>query len=142
MATTTTLQSVDIPTLRSFRDLDLNFTNHPIRKDVNTYSNEYAIVNSVKNLIFTQHYERPFQPSLGSNLRRMLFEPIDAITAAQIEREITEVVRNFEPRVSLRRVDVQLYLDQNELNVVIVYDIIGLSLPTQNISFILQPTRY
>ena len=101
MATTTTLQSVDVSTLRSFRDLDLNFTSHPIRKDVNSFSNEYAIINSIKNLIFTQHYERPFQPELGSNLRRMLFEPIDAITAAQIEREITEVVRNFEPRADI-----------------------------------------
>ena len=104
MATTTTLQSVDVSTLRSFRDLDLNFTSHPIRKDVNSFSNEYAIINSIKNLIFTQHYERPFQPELGSNLRRMLFEPIDAITAAQIEREITEVVRNFEPRADIAKV--------------------------------------
>ena len=76
MATTTTLQSVDVSTLRSFRDLDLNFTSHPIRKDVNSFSNEYAIINSIKNLIFTQHYERPFQPELGSNLRRMLFEQL------------------------------------------------------------------
>ena len=140
MATTTTLQSVDIPTLRSFRDLDLNFTNHPIRKDVNTYSNEYAIVNSVKNLIFTQHYERPFQPSLGSNLRRMLFEPIDAITAAQIEREITEVVRNFEPRADISKVIARPSPDQNRYDVQVEFFLINNPNPV-TINFFLERIR-
>ena len=140
MATTTTLQSVDIPTLRSFRDLDLNFTNHPIRKDVNTYSNEYAIINSVKNLIFTQHYERPFQPSLGSNLRRMLFEPIDAITAAQIEREITEVVRNFEPRADISKVIARPSPDQNRYDVQVEFFLINNPNPV-TINFFLERIR-
>jgi hypothetical protein len=140
MATTTTLQSVDIPTLRSFRDLDLNFTNHPIRKDVNSFSNEYAIINSVKNLIFTQHYERPFQPSLGSNLRRMLFEPIDAITAAQIEREITEVVRNFEPRADISKVIARPSPDQNRYDVQVEFFLINNPNPV-TINFFLERIR-
>ena len=140
MATTTTLQSVDIPTLRSFRDLDLNFTNHPIRKDVNSFPNEYAIINSVKNLIFTQHYERPFQPSLGSNLRRMLFEPIDAITAAQIEREITEVVRNFEPRADISKVIARPSPDQNRYDVQVEFFLINNPNPV-TINFFLERIR-
>lgn len=140
MATTTTLQSVDIPTLRSFRDLDLNFTNHPIRKDVNSFSNEYAIINSVKNLIFTQHYERPFQPSLGSNLRRMLFEQIDAITAAQIEREITEVVRNFEPRADISKVIARPSPDQNRYDVQVEFFLINNPNPV-TINFFLERIR-
>ena len=80
------MATVDINSTRSFKDLDLNFTIHPIRKDINTHKNEYAIINSVKNLVLTNHYERPFQPEIGSNIRRLLFENVDAITAAQIER--------------------------------------------------------
>lgn len=140
MATTTTLQSVDVPTIRSFKDLDLNFTSHPIRKDVNTYSNEYAIINSVKNLIFTQHYERPFQPELGSNLRRMLFEPIDAITAAQIEIEITEVVGNFEPRASISKVIAKPDPDQNRYNLHVEFFLVNNPNPV-TINFFLERIR-
>jgi phage baseplate assembly protein W len=140
MATTTTLQSVDVSTLRSFRDLDLNFTNHPIRKDVNSFSNEYAIINSIKNLIFTQHYERPFQPELGSNLRRMLFEPIDAITAAQIEREITEVVRNFEPRADISKVIAKPSPDENKYSVHVEFFLINNPNPV-TINFFLERIR-
>jgi len=140
MATTTTLQSVDVSTLRSFRDLDLNFTNHPIRKDVNSFSNEYAIINSIKNLIFTQHYERPFQPELGSNLRRMLFEPIDAITAAQIEREIAEVVRNFEPRADISKVIAKPTPDENRYSVQVEFFLINNPNPV-TINFFLERIR-
>ena len=140
MATTTTLQSVDVSTLRSFRDLDLNFTNHPIRKDVNSFSNEYAIINSIKNLIFTQHYERPFQPELGSNLRRMLFEPIDAITAAQIEREIAEVVRNFEPRADISKVIAKPSPDENKYSVQVEFFLINNPNPV-TINFFLERIR-
>jgi len=140
MATTTTLVSVDVPTLRSFRDLDLNFTNHPIRKDVTTFSNEYAIINSVKNLIFTQHFERPFQPELGSNLRRMLFEPVDSITAAQIEREITEVVSNFEPRANISKVVAKPSPDQNRYDVEVEFFLVNNPNPV-SINFFLERIR-
>jgi len=140
MATTTTLASVDVPTIRSYKDLDLNFTAHPIRKDVNSFSNEYAIINSIKNLIFTQHYERPFQPELGSNLRRMLFEPIDSITAAQVEREITEVVTNFEPRASISKVTVNPVPDQNRYNVQVEFFLVNDPNPV-TINFFLERIR-
>ena len=140
MATTTTLNSVDVPTLRSFRDLDLNFTLHPIRKDVSSFSNEYAIINSIKNLVFTQHYERPFQPELGSNLRRMLFEPIDAITAAQIEREITEDVRNFEPRADISKVIAKPTPDENRYSVQVEFFLINNPNPV-TINFFLERIR-
>jgi phage baseplate assembly protein W len=140
MATTTTISSVDVPTIRSYRDLDLNFLLHPIRKDVSSFSNEYAIINSIKNLIFTQHYERPFQPELGSNLRRMLFEPIDSITAAQVEREITEVVTNFEPRASISKVIVNPVPDQNRYNVQVEFFLVNNPNPV-TINFFLERIR-
>ena len=72
-------------TARQFRDLDLNFKIHPIRKDINKHSGEIAVINSVKNLVQTKHYEIPFQPDVGSNLQRLLFEPLDSVTAALVE---------------------------------------------------------
>jgi len=95
MATVTT----DI--VRDFKDLDLNFTIHPVRKDINRVIGPMAVVNSIKNLILTNYYERPFQPDIGSNVRRLLFENVDVILAAQIEREIEETINNFEPRVQI-----------------------------------------
>ena len=73
------MATTNIDSARSFKDLDLNFNIHPIRKDVTKHLNEYAVVNAVKNLILTNHYERPFRPNVGSNIRRLLFEPVDAI---------------------------------------------------------------
>lgn len=98
------MATVNIDSTTTYKDLDLNFAIHPIRKDVNTYKSEYAVINSVKNLILTNHYEKPFQPKIGSNIRRLLFENIDSIIAAQIERAVVETINNFEPRVSVSRV--------------------------------------
>jgi len=89
-----------------YKDLDLNFRIHPIKKDVTTLQDGNAIVRSIYNLIMTNHYERPFRPELGSNIRQMLFENVDASTARSIERFIDETVGNFEPRATIRRVDV------------------------------------
>ena len=98
------MATTNIDTTRNFKDLDLNFAIHPIRKDINVHKAEFAIINSVKNLILTNHFERPFQPEIGSNIRRLLFENIDVILAAQIEREIEETSTNFEPRVQISSV--------------------------------------
>ena len=98
------MATTNIDSTRNFKDLDLNFAIHPIRKDINIHRAEYAVINSVKNLILTNHFERPFQPEIGSNIRRLLFENIDVILAAQIEREIEETITNFEPRVQISSV--------------------------------------
>ena len=98
------MAQVNIDSTNTFKDLDLNFTIHPIRKDVNIHKNEYAIINSVKNLVSTNHYDRPFRPEIGSSIRNLLFENIDTIIAAQLERAVQETINNFEPRVQINRV--------------------------------------
>ena len=98
------MSQVNIDSTNTFKDLDLNFTIHPIRKDVNIHKNEYAIINSVKNLVSTNHYDRPFRPEIGSSIRNLLFENIDTIIAAQLERAVQETINNFEPRVQINRV--------------------------------------
>ena len=134
------MATVDINSTRSFKDLDLNFTIHPIRKDINTHKNEYAIINSVKNLVLTNHYERPFQPEIGSNIRRLLFENVDSITAAQIEREITETVENFEPRVRVSKVTAAADPDNNGYKVTLEFFIINNANPI-TINFFLERIR-
>jgi len=134
------MATVTIESDRTFRDLDLNFTIHPVKKDVNVYKNEFAIINSIKNLVLTNHYERPFQPEIGSNIRRLLFEQVDSITAAQIEREITEVIGNFEPRAQVSRVDAVPSPDENLYKIRLEFFIINSSEPV-TINFFLERIR-
>ena len=134
------MATVDINSTRSFKDLDLNFTIHPIRKDINTHKNEYAIINSVKNLVLTNHYERPFQPENGSNIRRLLFENVDTVTAAQIEREITETVENFESRVQVSKVTAAADPDNNGYKVTLEFFVINNANPI-TINFFLERIR-
>ena len=134
------MATVTIESDRTFRDLDLNFTIHPVRKDINVYKNEFAIINSIKNLVLTNHYERPFQPEIGSNIRRMLFEQVDSITAAAIAREITEVIGNFEPRAQVSRVDAVPSPDENLYKIRLEFFIINSSEPI-TINFFLERIR-
>lgn len=126
--------------VREFRDLDLNFGMHPVRKDITKAVDEYAIVNSIKHLVLTNHYERPFQPTIGSNVRRLLFENVDSITAVQLEREIEETIVNFEPRVQVTRVSVQLTEDENRYAAQVEFYIVNQTNPI-TISFFLERIR-
>ena len=134
------MAEITIKSNRGFVDLDLNFNVHPTTKDINKFKNENAIINSVKNLVLTNHYERPFQPDLGSNLKRLLFEPVDNATAALLEREITETIENFEPRVQLRDVTASGFPDENGYKVEIVFDLINNPDPV-TVDFFLERVR-
>jgi phage baseplate assembly protein W len=134
------MATITIPTARTFRDLDLNFNIHPVKKDINTFNNEYAVINSIKNLVLTNHYERPFQPELGSNIRRLLFENIDSVVASVIENEITEVINNFEPRAQVSKVTAVPSPDENRYNVELEFFVINSANPV-TISFFLERIR-
>lgn len=136
MATITT----NIDTSRSFKDLDLNFNAHPVRKDVTKHVNEFAIINAIKNLILTNHYERPFRPEVGSNIRRMLFENVDVIIAARLEREIVETIENFEPRVEVSKVTAIPAPDENSYQIQLEFFIINRPNPV-TITFFLERIR-
>ena len=134
------MATTNIDSTRNYIDLDLNFLIHPIRKDINTYKAEYAVINSVKNLILTNHFERPFQPEIGSNIRRLLFENVDVILAAQIEREIDETVNNFEPRVQISSITATPALDDNGYKVIMEFFVINNPNPIK-INFFLERIR-
>jgi phage baseplate assembly protein W len=129
-----------IDTSRTFRDLDLNFEIHPIRKDINLLKNEFAIINSVKNLVSTNFYERPFQPQLGSNVRALLFENIDTIIAAQLERAVEETIRNFEPRVQISVITADPRPDENKYAMTLEFFVINNPNPI-TINFFLERIR-
>lgn len=125
---------------RVFKDLDLTFGIHPVRKDINKHLRELAVINSVKNLILTNHYEKPFRPYVGSNLRRLLFENIDPILAAQIEREIEETVTNFEPRAKISKITASVSPEYNRYNIEMEFYIINNPNPV-TIRFFLERIR-
>ena len=124
-----------------FKDINLSLARHPITGDIATLTNVEAVKRSVRNLINTNFYERPFHPEIGSNVRSILFEPVSPIVASVLERHVKDVIENFEPRVNLTNVFVDSLVDSNELQIRIQYEITGLPFPIQNIEFLLQPTR-
>ena len=125
---------------REFKDLDMNFTIHPIRKDVNKLVAERAVINSIKNIVLTAHYEKPFNPDFGSNIRRLLFENLDTLTASAIEREIAETIRNYEPRVNLLETIARADFDNNGFKVDLKFMIVNQTQPL-SISFFLERIR-
>lgn len=134
------MAQVNIESTRNFKDLDLNFAIHPIRKDINIHKAEYAVINSIKNLILTNHFERPFQPELGSNLRRLLFENIDSMLAARIEREIEETINNFEPRAQISTITAVASPDENGYKIRLEFFVINNPNPI-TINFFLERIR-
>ena len=126
---------------KGFLDVSASFQVNPINSDVIILKNENAISRSIRNLIFTLPGEKPFEPTVGSNVTRLLFENLDALTASSIQTEIEFTINNFEPRVDLTGVKVTPNFDNNAFDVVINYDIIGIDVLPQQLTFALQPTR-
>jgi phage baseplate assembly protein W len=127
---------------RGFKDISLSFKRNPVTNDIISLRNEDAIKRSVINLVRTRVGERFFNPLLGSKVDNYFFELADFTIVEPLRDEIRNVINNFEPRVVLRDVDIDLYPEDNSMDVSINYDIVGLSVPQQAITFVLQPTRY
>ena len=126
---------------RAFKDISLSFSPHPVTKDLPVLLNERAITRSVRNLVETIPTERFFNSLLGTDIRDSLFENFTTTTVTVIEDQIRETIRNFEPRVGEIGVEVEARPDANELEVKVLFDIIGLDAPTQSFTFLLEPTR-
>tara|TARA_B100001057_G_scaffold186596_1_gene187379 strand:+ start:2876 stop:3277 length:402 start_codon:yes stop_codon:yes gene_type:complete len=126
---------------RGFKDVSATFQVNPINSDVIILKNENAIARSIRNLIFTVPGEKPFAPTLGSNVTALLFENMDLLTASSIKSEIEYTVNNFEPRVNLTDVEVTANIDNNQFDCVIRYEIVGIDVLPQQLTFALQPTR-
>ena len=127
-------------TTRQYTDLDLSFTKHPVTGDLAIKTGDNAVIVSVRNLIMTNFYERPFHPELGSGVGGMMFEPVTPITAQRLKREIEDVITNFEPRVRLVDVIVSAVPDSHSIQVSIKF-YINNSTTLTDINVFLERTR-
>lgn len=123
-----------------YSDIDMVFNIHPVKEDLVISTNEAAIIRAVKNLVFTNHYERLFQSEIGSNVNKMLFELISPTTANILQREIYDVIRIFEPRVTNLEVHVQVAPDDLALIATIQF-YLNVSTTATVIELLLERTR-
>ena len=126
---------------RAFKDRSLSFSPHPVTRDLPVLVNERAISRSVRNLVETITTERFFNSLIGTELRDSLFENFTPLTVTVLEDQIRATIANYEPRVDNVSIEVIGLPDQNDLEVKVLFDIVGLDLPIQSFSFILEPTR-
>tara|TARA_B100000945_G_scaffold233135_1_gene189484 strand:- start:1996 stop:2397 length:402 start_codon:yes stop_codon:yes gene_type:complete len=126
---------------QGFKDISMTFKQNPLNNDLIVIKNENAIARSIRNIVLTLPGEKFFNENFGSNVSKLLFENLDVLTASQIEDEITTSIVNYEPRVSLVKLTVTPNFETGEFDTVIVYEIIGVDAPAQQLSFALQPTR-
>ena len=126
---------------QGFKDISMTFQSNPLNSDLITLKNESAIARSVRNIVFTLPGEKFFNEDFGSRVSRSLFENIDEISASIINDEITNSINNFESRVNLIDVKTIPNYDNNSFDVIITYRIIGVDVLSQELQFVLQPTR-
>lgn len=120
-----------------YSDLDLDFLMNPTTKDVVIKRGDDAIKRSIRNLILTNYYDRPFRPTIGSNVQRLLFDEIaDPLVKNLLEQAISETIYKFEPRVRLEAVEVTADLDANGLNVRLQYTIVNREEPVLTTIFL------
>jgi len=123
-----------------YSDIDLTFNRLPVSNDIALRYNEQAVIASVRNLLLTNFYERPFQPTLGSNIDKLLFEPISVLSSGLIKDEIVNVIRNYEPRVNIEEVLVVPKLSENGYSITLRFFIGNNTLPT-TVNLLLERSR-
>jgi len=126
---------------RKFRDISFSFARNPVNDDILSINDADAIKRSVINLVRTKSGERFYDSLLGTEVESSLFEVQTPQIANNLKMDIENVLSNFEPRVADVEVEVSYPRDTNDIYIEIAYRIIGLTLPVQNIEFVLQSTR-
>jgi phage baseplate assembly protein W len=111
--------------VKQYRDLDLFFTRKSKDNDVNVLTNITAIKRSVRNLVLTDFYEKPFHPEIGSGVRGLLFELVGPLTAIALAQSIEDVITNYEPRASLINIDVIDNMDSNAYDITIEFEVVN-----------------
>ena len=111
--------------VKTYRDLDLFFTRRSRDSDVNVLTNVTAVKRSVRNLILTNFYEKPFHPVIGSGVRDLLFEIVSPLTAIALAQSVEDVINNYEPRALLLGVDVIDNIDANAYDITVTFEVIN-----------------
>ena len=123
-----------------YSDIDFTFTKKPVTGDIALSYDTQAVIRSIRNLLLTRNYERPFNPDLGSSLDGLLFELISPLTATAIEREIQTMVENYEPRATIDNVIATPLTDRNAYNISLSFYIENATLPT-TVTLLLERNR-
>jgi len=126
---------------QGFKDISSSFKVNPLSEDLIAIKNETAIARSIRNLVLTHQGARFFNPLLGSQVSGLLFENIDGLTSTDIEDQIKVTIENFEPRVNLTEVTAIPDYDLGGFDITVDYEIVGIDILPQTLSFALQPTR-
>ena len=126
---------------RIYKDLNLNFGRHPVTKELNTLTDAAAVKRSVRNLVQIGQYEKPFHPEIASGVRDMLFENMTPFTAQALQRHITDVITNFEPRALLTSVEIIPRFDENQYECTVQFYIQNAPTELIDLSFTLERLR-
>jgi len=130
-----------MPTFETFKDLSITFKKHPVSDDLVVVKDKAAIIQAVTALLLTNKGERPFQPDLGCDIRRSLFEPLDYATAGLIRSQVVEVLGKYEPRIDVENVNVKPDIDSNGYEVELYFRIVGRDDEVVATEFFLERTR-
>ena len=127
--------------VRQWSDLDLFFSKNSTTKDVSKVTDITAVKRSIRNLILTNYYEKPFHPEIGSGVRGMLFELMSPLTAHVLTKNIENVITNFEPRARLVGVRASPDLDRNEYEVTIEFYVVNTPTELVDLTIFLERLR-
>ena len=127
--------------VRQYTDLDLFFGKKATSKDISKVTDIQAVKRSIRNLVLTNHYEKPFHPEIGSGVRGILFEPMTPLTAYVLTRRIEDVIKNFEPRARLIGVNAIPNLDRNEYECTVEFFVVNAPTELVNLTIFLERLR-
>ena len=127
--------------VKEYVDLDLFFGRKSSNSDIQDLTNVKAVKRSIRNLILTNHFEKPFHPEIGSGVRDMLFENMTPVTAHILARKIEDVILNFEPRARLVGVRAEPILDRNTYEVTIEFYVVNQPTELVDLSVMLERLR-
>ena len=127
--------------VRQYTDLDLFFGKKATSKDISKVTDIQAVKRSIRNLVLTNHYEKPFHPEIGSGVRGMLFELMTPLTSHILARIIEDVIKNYEPRARLIGVTAKPNLDRNEYEVTIEFYVVNTPTELVDLTIFLERLR-
>ena len=113
-----------------YSDIDFTLAKRPVLNDIALSYDTQAVIRSIRNILLTKRYEKPWNPEFGTNIDAILFENMSFMTTSSLEKEISIAIKNFEPRVNLKNVVVKAYPDKNAYDVTLTFFIANATLPT------------
>jgi phage baseplate assembly protein W len=124
-----------------YKDINLSFAKHPVTGDIAFLSDVESVKRSIRNLVNTNFYEKPFHPEIGSNIRSILFEPVTPIVADVLERNVKDVIDNFESRAELISITANAQIDNNRYDVTIKFYLVNSPSGVETVNLFLERLR-